>query len=145
MTHQKRHLRTSKRGKRFVAGKRKTKRCYLCKQPTPLDEGRVVPVDEIWNKQFCCDNCIDIGHGGKFQDDYGVIKTKNLDGSYTEIGMDTHNEKEGLHIWVGDWEKRKVKKGRKMEEEDFFDDKSIHLTREQARKLRDQINKRLFD
>lgn len=59
---------------------------------------------------------------------------------FTELNMDTHNEKEGLHIWITSWIKRKIEGKSEVER----DSNSIHLNREQCRQLRDEINERLF-
>lgn len=54
------------------------------------------------------------------------------------LSMDTHNQREGLHVWVvGTAEKLGTSKNGP-------DSISIHLTREQARQLVNEIQQRLF-
>lgn len=61
---------------------------------------------------------------------------------FTELNMDTHHEKEGLHVWITSW--LKTGKIKEKKPEIVMDFNSIHLTREQCRQLRDEINERLF-
>lgn len=56
-----------------------------------------------------------------------------------KIGMDTHNRKEGIHLWIG--EKIPIKTGSKKK---YFHQISVHLTREDAYNLIREIEERIF-
>ena len=53
-----------------------------------------------------------------------------------KIGMDTKQEREGLHMWIG----RHIPTDGGY----IFDERSVHLTREDARNLIKEIQRRLF-
>lgn len=53
-----------------------------------------------------------------------------------KIGMDTKRQREGLHLWIG--------KHTEVDGKDTFDERSVHLTREDARNLIKEIEQRLF-
>ena len=63
------------------------------------------------------------------------INTKNNE---NHLGMDTKNNREGLHIWIGHKEQKD------SNAEVTFVSQSIHLTRQEAFNLIEEIRKRLF-
>jgi hypothetical protein len=60
------------------------------------------------------------------------------------IGMDTKYRRNGLHLWIGRHMPNMYKEGSLKDVETVFQSKSVHLTREDAQNLVDEINRRLF-
>lgn len=69
--------------------------------------------------------------------DEGVLQPfiKHPPKIHPNLGMDNHWEREGLHLYMTEWDHTTGLVDRTI---------SVHLTREQARILRDEINRRLF-
>lgn len=66
----------------------------------------------------------------------GMVKSIPATDSTNKIGMQTYNQREGLHLFIG---RRIEVKGKK-----FLDSRSVHLTRADARNLIEEIKRRLF-
>ncbi len=63
------------------------------------------------------------------------------EGEENKIGMDTHQHREGLHMWIGKHVEYECEDGSNKTR---FDSRSVHLTREDARNLIREIQRRLF-
>jgi len=69
------------------------------------------------------------------------------DSNANRIGMDTHPQREGLHLWISKWREPTEEEKKNLEiknNEKIRESLSIHLTREDAHNLIKEINARLF-
>ena len=71
----------------------------------------------------------------------GIPPVKEKRGGNT-VGMDTGNNRQWLHLWIGHHEKVKVE-GRKTKRPVFVS-QSVHLSRQDALNLIEEIQHRLF-
>jgi len=60
--------------------------------------------------------------------------------THNHVGMDTLNNREGIHLWIGHHKSVKIK----GKSESVFESQSVHLTREDAQNLIEEIRHRLF-
>jgi len=60
------------------------------------------------------------------------------------IGMDTGCQRNWLHLWIGHHRPATKKEKKDGMEDDIWVSESVHLSREDAQHLVDEINERLF-